>query len=95
MLTVPPISPDISKTLLRFLQDIIVSLVEESDKMPEGVLDCLLGQVKGNKNVRLTSPLAKHEADPVTASRTSGIHACNGRDDRSCSGVSPAAAGRE
>ncbi|KAI5453422.1 Sister chromatid cohesion protein pds5 [Naganishia albida] len=42
--------PDISKTLLRFLQDIIVSLVEESDKMPEGVLDCLLGQVKGNKD---------------------------------------------
>lgn len=45
--------PDISKTMLRFLQEIVVSLVEESATMPPGVLDCLLGQVTGSKDVSL------------------------------------------
>jgi hypothetical protein len=46
--------PDISKTMLRFLQEIIAALVEESATMPAGVLDCLLGQITGNKDVSLS-----------------------------------------
>ncbi|GHJ87283.1 hypothetical protein NliqN6_3685 [Naganishia liquefaciens] len=42
--------PDVSKTMLRFLQEIVVSLVEESATIPAGVLDCLLGQVTGSKD---------------------------------------------
>jgi hypothetical protein len=43
--------PDISKTLLRYLQDIVVSLVEENSALPAGVLDFILGQVKAYKDV--------------------------------------------
>lgn len=51
--------------MLRFLQDIIVSLVEESTTLPDGVLDCLLGQVKGNKDVRRVFHVPKFKADSV------------------------------
>ena len=43
--------------MLRFLQEIVVSLVEESATMPAGVLDCLLGQITGSKDVSLPIPL--------------------------------------
>lgn len=57
--------------MLRFLQDIIVSLVEESSTLPDGVLDCLLGQVKGNKDVRGIFQVPKPKTDFVARSVSS------------------------
>nr|XP_018265446.1 uncharacterized protein I303_01812 [Kwoniella dejecticola CBS 10117]OBR87604.1 hypothetical protein I303_01812 [Kwoniella dejecticola CBS 10117] len=38
------IRPDMNKTLIRYLRDILVALIEEASQLPQGVMDCLISQ---------------------------------------------------
>lgn len=76
--------PDISKTLLRYLQDIVVSLVEESPTLPDGVLDFILSQVKAYQEVSAT-PHSEQDMGLTSlqlASGTTGIRTRDRRYDR-------------
>ncbi|XAO21334.1 hypothetical protein I312_100083 [Cryptococcus bacillisporus CA1280] len=36
--------PDMNKTLMRYMRDILVAIIEEASSLPAGVMDCIIGQ---------------------------------------------------
>ncbi|WWD07643.1 hypothetical protein V865_005744 [Kwoniella europaea PYCC6329] len=83
------IRPDMNKTLIRHLRDILVSLIEEAHQIPQGVMDCLISQFENYASrpevlsFQLTVDVCNQVADrlkrPIYA-HFSEIQASHGRD---------------
>ncbi|WRT64749.1 uncharacterized protein IL334_001683 [Kwoniella shivajii] len=83
------IRPDMNKTLIRYLRDILVALIEESSQLPQKVMDCLINQFERfssypeTLSFQLTVDVCNQVADklkrPIYA-HFSDIQATHGRD---------------
>ncbi|WWC86884.1 uncharacterized protein L201_001763 [Kwoniella dendrophila CBS 6074] len=83
------IRPDMNKTLIRYLRDILVALIEESSSLPQGVMDCLINQFENYAtrpevlSFQLTVDVCNQVADklkrPIYA-HFSEIQSTHGRD---------------
>ncbi|OXM77000.1 sister chromatid cohesion protein PDS5 [Cryptococcus neoformans Bt63] len=38
------VRPDMNKTLMRYMRDVLVAIIEEASSLPTGVMDCIIGQ---------------------------------------------------
>nr|XP_019008459.1 uncharacterized protein I206_07018 [Kwoniella pini CBS 10737]OCF47240.1 hypothetical protein I206_07018 [Kwoniella pini CBS 10737] len=83
------VRPDMNKTLIRYLRDILVALIEEASQLPQGVMDCLISQFENYASrpevlsFQLTVDVCNQVADklkrPIYA-HFSEIQANHGRD---------------
>ncbi|WWD21518.1 hypothetical protein CI109_106004 [Kwoniella shandongensis] len=64
------IRPDMSKTVIRYLRDILVALAEESATLPAGVMDCIISQFE------------TYASKPETLSFQLTVDVCNQVADR-------------
>lgn len=53
------VRPDMSKTLIRHMRDILVALIEEASPIPSGVMDCIIARFEAQVEVSLAIPYGR------------------------------------
>ena len=46
--------PDMNKTLMRYMRDVLVAIIEEASSLPAGVMDCIIGQFEMYASVSIS-----------------------------------------
>lgn len=59
--------PDMNKTLMRYMRDILVAIIEEASSLPAGVMDCIIGQFEMYASVSISNE-ANESCDCLTDS---------------------------
>lgn len=89
---ISPCRPDMSKSLLRFMHEILTALIEESATLSEGVLETLLNQLDAYADVSNQTKIFSQKSGtytPATADTIARwIHACVDNSARNSSKAS-------
>lgn len=59
------VRPDMNKTLMRYMRDVLVAIIEEASSLPTGVMDCIIGQFEMYASVSTSSESCFYLADLV------------------------------